>query len=28
MFPQTPHSACVALFEAGPDGVSNPDREA
>jgi 23S rRNA (uracil1939-C5)-methyltransferase len=28
MFPQTPHIECVALFEAGPDGVSNPDREA
>jgi 23S rRNA (uracil1939-C5)-methyltransferase len=28
MFPQTPHIECVALLEAGPDGVSNPDREA
>ena len=28
MFPQTPHIECVALFEAGPDGVKNPDREA
>ncbi|MDA0164672.1 23S rRNA (uracil(1939)-C(5))-methyltransferase RlmD [Solirubrobacter ginsenosidimutans] len=28
MFPQTPHIECVALFEAGPDGVQNPDREA
>jgi 23S rRNA (uracil1939-C5)-methyltransferase len=27
MFPQTPHIECVALLEAGPDGVSNPDRE-
>jgi 23S rRNA (uracil1939-C5)-methyltransferase len=27
MFPQTPHIECVALFEAGPDGVHNPDRE-
>jgi 23S rRNA (uracil1939-C5)-methyltransferase len=27
MFPQTPHIECVALFEAGPDGVKNPDRE-
>jgi 23S rRNA (uracil1939-C5)-methyltransferase len=27
MFPQTPHIECVALFEAGPDGVQNPDRE-
>ncbi len=27
MFPQTPHIECVALFEAGPDGVRNPDRE-
>ena len=26
MFPQTPHIECVALFEAGPDGVANPDR--
>ena len=28
MFPQTPHIECVALLEAGPDGVQNPDREA
>jgi 23S rRNA (uracil1939-C5)-methyltransferase len=28
MFPQTPHIECVALLEAGPDGVKNPDREA
>jgi 23S rRNA (uracil1939-C5)-methyltransferase len=27
MFPQTPHIECVALFEAGPDGVQNPDRD-
>jgi 23S rRNA (uracil1939-C5)-methyltransferase len=27
MFPQTPHIECVALLEAGPDGVANPDRE-
>jgi 23S rRNA (uracil1939-C5)-methyltransferase len=27
MFPQTPHIECVALLEAGPDGVFNPDRE-
>jgi 23S rRNA (uracil1939-C5)-methyltransferase len=27
MFPQTPHIECVALFEAGPAGVANPDRE-
>jgi 23S rRNA (uracil1939-C5)-methyltransferase len=27
MFPQTPHIECVALLEAGPDGVRNPDRE-
>jgi 23S rRNA (uracil1939-C5)-methyltransferase len=26
MFPQTPHIECVALLEAGPDGVANPDR--
>jgi 23S rRNA (uracil1939-C5)-methyltransferase len=26
MFPQTPHIECVALLEAGPDGVRNPDR--
>jgi 23S rRNA (uracil1939-C5)-methyltransferase len=25
MFPQTPHIECVALLEAGPDGVRNPD---
>ena len=24
MFPQTPHIECVALLEAGPDGVRNP----
>ena len=24
MFPQTPHIECVALLEAGPDGVANP----
>jgi 23S rRNA (uracil1939-C5)-methyltransferase len=28
MFPQTPHIECVALLEAGPDGVRNPDRDA
>ena len=28
MFPQTPHIECVALLEAGPDGVANPDRDA
>jgi 23S rRNA (uracil1939-C5)-methyltransferase len=28
MFPQTPHIECVALLEAGPDGVHNPDRDA
>jgi 23S rRNA (uracil1939-C5)-methyltransferase len=28
MFPQTPHIECVALLEAGPNGVQNPDREA
>ena len=27
MFPQTPHTEAVALFEAGPDGVRNPDRD-
>ena len=27
MFPQTPHIECVALLEAGPDGVKNPDRD-
>ncbi len=27
MFPQSPHIECVALLEAGPDGVSNPDRD-
>src|SRR3954451_9765568 len=27
MFPQTPHIECVALLEAGPNGVRNPDRE-
>jgi 23S rRNA (uracil1939-C5)-methyltransferase len=26
MFPQTPHIECVALLEAGADGVRNPDR--
>jgi 23S rRNA (uracil1939-C5)-methyltransferase len=26
MFPHTPHIECVALLEAGPDGVRNPDR--
>jgi len=26
MFPQTPHIECVALLEAGPNGVRNPDR--
>jgi 23S rRNA (uracil1939-C5)-methyltransferase len=26
MFPQTPHIECVALLEAGPNGVANPDR--
>ena len=25
LFPQTPHIECVALLEAGPDGVANPD---
>ena len=28
LFPQTPHIECVALLEAGPDGVANPDRDA
>jgi 23S rRNA (uracil1939-C5)-methyltransferase len=27
MFPQTPHIEAVALFEAGPDGVRNPDTD-
>jgi 23S rRNA (uracil1939-C5)-methyltransferase len=27
MFPQTPHIESVALLEAGPDGVRNPDRD-
>ena len=27
MFPQTPHIECVAVLEAGPDGVRNPERE-
>jgi 23S rRNA (uracil1939-C5)-methyltransferase len=27
LFPQTPHIETVALLEAGPDGVRNPDRE-
>jgi 23S rRNA (uracil1939-C5)-methyltransferase len=27
MFPHTPHIECVALFEAGPSGVSNPSEE-
>ena len=26
MFPQTPHIECVALLEAGPGGVRNPER--
>jgi 23S rRNA (uracil1939-C5)-methyltransferase len=26
MFPHTPHIECVALFEAGPGGVSNPEE--
>jgi 23S rRNA (uracil1939-C5)-methyltransferase len=28
LFPQTPHIECVALLEAGPDGVRNPDPDA
>ncbi len=27
MFPQTPHTEAVALFEAGPNGVQNPERD-
>jgi 23S rRNA (uracil1939-C5)-methyltransferase len=27
MFPQTPHIEAVALFEAGPDGVKNPETD-
>ncbi|HZB78055.1 MAG TPA: 23S rRNA (uracil(1939)-C(5))-methyltransferase RlmD [Solirubrobacteraceae bacterium] len=27
MFPQTPHIECVALLEAGPRGVANPERD-
>ena len=27
MFPQTPHIECVALLEAGPSGVRNPERD-
>jgi 23S rRNA (uracil1939-C5)-methyltransferase len=27
MFPHTPHIECVALFEAGPDGVRNPEAD-
>src|SRR4029079_11318333 len=27
LFPQTPHIECVALLEAGPSGVRNPDRD-
>jgi 23S rRNA (uracil1939-C5)-methyltransferase len=27
LFPQTPHIECVALLEAGPEGVRNPDRD-
>ena len=27
MFPQTPHIECVAVLEAGPGGVRNPDRD-
>jgi 23S rRNA (uracil1939-C5)-methyltransferase len=27
MFPQTPHIECVALLEAGPDGVRNPAND-
>jgi 23S rRNA (uracil1939-C5)-methyltransferase len=26
LFPQTPHIECVALLEAGPSGVSNPEQ--
>ena len=26
LFPQTPHIECVALLEAGPGGVANPER--
>jgi hypothetical protein len=28
LFPQTPHIECVALLEAGPRGVANPERDA
>src|SRR3954453_1728064 len=28
LFPQTPHIECVALLEAGPAGVANPERDA
>jgi 23S rRNA (uracil1939-C5)-methyltransferase len=27
MFPQTPHVEAVAVFERGPNGVQNPDRD-
>ena len=27
MFPQTPHIEAVSVFERGPDGVRNPDRD-
>ena len=27
MFPHTPHIECVALLEAGPDGVKNPETD-
>jgi 23S rRNA (uracil1939-C5)-methyltransferase len=27
LFPQTPHIECVALLEAGPNGVENPARD-
>lgn len=27
MFPQTPHIEAVSVFEAGPKGVQNPDRD-
>ncbi len=27
MFPQTPHIEAVSVFERGPDGVQNPDRD-